>query len=388
MWGAEALKRDFDVSIATTRQIDLSVMNEFYGTSLRPGEVTFRRLSVPFLGRISRAAALRGALFQRALRAVAGEYDLLISAYNPCDFGVPAIQCIADFSWDDELRRRSHPSDYWIGGAFHRDSSLRRAYLGLARMLSAPSGRDVFAGEDLIIANSIWTAGILREKYGVANVPVVYPPVTEPSARRVPGERNFDFVCLGRISEEKRITTMIDILARVRARGYPVRLHMVGKFDASAYSRRISRLVQHNCDWIIARDLLSGKAKWELLAECGYGIHGRFEEPFGIAVAEMAKAGCITFAPAEGGPAEIINHDALLYRGQDDAVEKICAVLTQPASQVTLFEHLRRQAQKFSPKSFMCDLQATVERFLAKSSLSAGVPTAGRSTARSLQAHL
>ena len=48
MWGAEALKRDFDVSIATTRQIDLSVIElNFTARRCGPGEVTFRRLSVP-----------------------------------------------------------------------------------------------------------------------------------------------------------------------------------------------------------------------------------------------------------------------------------------------------------------------------------------------------
>jgi len=388
MWGAQALKHDFHVSMVTTTPFDLDAMNEFYGTSLRSGEVTFRRLSVPLVGGIPGAAALRGALFQRAMRAVVGEYDLLISAYNPCDFGTPAIQCIADFSWDDELRRRFHPTGDGLAGVFHRDSLLRRAYLGLARILSAPSGRDVFAGDDLIIANSNWTAGILRERYGVANAPVVYPPVTEPSVCRVPGSRNLDFACLGRISEEKRITTMTDILARVRAQGYPVRLRIVGALNDSAYSRRIRALAQQNRDWIIVEGPLWGDAKWKLLSKCGYGIHGCSDEAFGIAVAEMIKAGCITFAPPEGGQAEILDHDSLLCRSDDDAVNKICAVLSRPALQASLSEYLGRQAEKFSAKNFMRDLRAMVEEFLAKSRLSAGSSTAACSPARSLQAPL
>ncbi len=366
MWVAEALKGGFEVSILTTNSIDLDDLKRHYGTSLRPDEVTFRKLSVPLISGTSSAAALRGALFQRALRAVAGEYDLLISAYNPCDFGVPAIHCIADFSWDDELRRRLDPSGDGLAGAFYRDGPVRRAYLGLARMLSAPSGRNVFAGEDLIVANSIWTAGILQERHGVANAPVVYPPVTEPSVCRV-GSRNLDFVCLGRISKEKRITTMIDTLARVRTRGYPVRLRIAGALDDSPYSQKIRTLAQQNRDWIIVEGPQWGSAKWKLLSECGYGIHARSAEPFGIAVAEMVKAGCITFAPAEGGPAEILDHDTLLYRGEDDAVEKICAVLSRPALQASLLEHLSRQAGKFSAENFMRELHAAVAGFLYRS---------------------
>lgn len=386
MWGAETLKRDFDVSIATTTQVDLGAMNEFYGTSLRAGEITFRRLSVPLVGGIPRAAALRGALFQRALRAVAGEYDLLISAYNSCDFGVPAVQCIADFSWDDELRRRGWDlSDDGLAGAFHRDGFLRRAYLGLARMLSAPSGRDVFAGEDLIVANSTWTARILREKYGVADVRVVHPPVTEPSVRRVTGPRNLDFACLGRISEEKRITKIFEILERVRAQGYPVRLRVVGALDDSAYSQRIRALAQQNRDWIIVEGSLSGNAKWKLLSKCGYGIHGRSGEAFGIAVAEMVKAGCITFAPADGGPAEILEHEDLLYRDDDNAVQKICKVLSRPALQASLLEHLRRHAEKFSTENFKRDFRAMVEGFLAQSNLPTHAATAAEGAEHPLQ---
>jgi len=44
-------------------------------------------------------------------------------------------------------------------------------------------------------------------------------------------------------------------------------------------------------------------------ASSRYGIHGAEGEGFGIAIAEMVKAGCVTFAPAVGGPAEILDHE-------------------------------------------------------------------------------
>jgi hypothetical protein len=64
MWGAEALKRDFDVSIVTTSAIDLVAMNSFYGTAVREEEVKLRQLPIPrILLRIRSGAAIRGALF-------------------------------------------------------------------------------------------------------------------------------------------------------------------------------------------------------------------------------------------------------------------------------------------------------------------------------------
>jgi len=81
----------------------------------------------------------------------------------------------------------------------------------------------------------------------------------------------------------------------------------------------------------------------------------------------MVKAGCITFAPAEGGPAEILNHEALLYRDDDDAVEKISAVLSHQALREELSRHLRHQAEKFSPENFMAGLRSVVYGFLNQS---------------------
>ena len=85
---------------------------------------------------------------------------------------------------------------------------------------------------------------------------------------------------------------------------------------------------------------------------------------FGIAVAEMVKAGCITFAPAEGAPAEILNHEALLYYNDDDAAQKIGAVLEREALREKLIRHIRHQADKFSPEAFMFGLRDAVHHFL------------------------
>ena len=107
-----------------------------------------------------------------------------------------------------------------------------------------------------------------------------------------------------------------------------------------------------------------GAEKAQILAACRYGIHGREGEAFGIGVAEMVKAGCITFAPAEGGPAEIVNHEALLYRDDDEAVEKITAVLDQRALRGELIRHLRNQAKHFAPEAFMTGFREAVYDFL------------------------
>ena len=386
MWGAEALKRDFDVSIVTTNSVDLAALNSFYRTAVREEEVRVRQLPIPrMVSGIRGGAAIRGALFQRAIRRVAREYDVLISAYNLCDCGVPAIHLL-DLSWDEGLRIRFAPRPGGFEGLFHRVAPVRAIYLWLGRRISGPSGRNLFSGEDVLLAYSGWVASVIEREHRV-KCGVLYPPVPGGFERAPFESRNDDFACIGRISEEKRLERVMEILGKVRARGYPVRLRMIGDFGTNKYARKIQALTR-GLPWVILEGSVSEQRKQQILRSCRYGIHGAEGEGFGIAVAEMVKAGCIPFTPVEGGPAEILNHEALLYRDDDDAAEKICAVLSRPALRASLLEHLRRQAEKFSAENFMRDLREIVEKFLAKSSPSAGALTAACSPARSLRAPL
>lgn len=363
MWAAEALKRDFGVSLVTAGPVDLAQLNRFYGTAVGPTEVAVRSLPMPRPLAVRTApSALRGAFVDRALKQIAHEYDLLISVYNLCDFGVPAIQCVADFSWDEELRRRFDPPPAGAQGFFHRVPWLRGSYLRLCRIIAPPSGRNLFAGEDMIVANSRWTAITLYDKYS-AMASVIYPPVTGQFLDVPYERRSDDIVCIGRISPEKRIERMIRIVGAIRSRGYGVRLRIVGPLDNSPYSRTIVSLAQLHPEWVLLEGRCVGDEKARIMAECRYGIHGREGEAFGIALAEMVKAGCITFASAEGGQAEIVDHEALLYRSEDDAVNKIVAVLKDGALRKSLRHHLRGQAGKFSAEHFMSELRAAVERF-------------------------
>jgi glycosyltransferase involved in cell wall biosynthesis len=310
-------------------------------------------------------AALRGAFAGHALKSLVRDHDVLISTYKLCDFGVPGIQCVADFSWDEVLRRHFASPPDGVRNLFDRSLSLRRCYLRLCRSIAPPLSRDLFAGEDLIVANSHWTAAKLIERYG-AIARVVYLPVACAFPSVSDEHRRSDFVCIGRISPEKRIERMIDIIGAVRKRGHNVRIRIVGLLERSLYANAIVALAGRHHDWVLLEGRQVGPQKAKTLAQCRYGIHGREGEAFGIGVAEMVKAGCITFAPSEGGPAEILADQALLYQNNDDAVEKIVAVLDHEALRSRLISHLRNQAAKFSSESFMNGLRETVDSFLSR----------------------
>jgi glycosyltransferase involved in cell wall biosynthesis len=65
-----------------------------------------------------------------------------------------------------------------------------------------------------------------------------------------------------------------------------------------------------------------------LLEKHRFGIHGRPNEHFGIVIGEMLQSGVMPFIPHSGGQVEILrNVESLWYTSEDDAVEKIDAIL-------------------------------------------------------------
>lgn len=361
LWGVEALKRDFDVTLITGGVVDLQRLNAFYGTRFDPGEFSIRTVRMPLgLHRSARFAGLRGAFVHRYVRRVAPEFDLMISAYNPCDFGVPGIQFIADFSFIEEWRDQLHPSlktqkQWWYG-----DSLLRRSYLGLCGAI-APVNREAWK-QNLTVANSDWSAEILRREFGIESR-TAYPPVAAEFPA-VPWEKKENgFVCVGRIVPEKRMDAVVRILDKVREAGHDVHLHILGGLDDSPFGLTLLRMASQR-EWIRLEGRTFGQRKIDLMAGHRFGINACENEAFGIAPAELVKAGAVTFVPASGGQQEIVDHPTLSFENEEDAVRKICTVLSSDALQENLRAHLAKQARKFSVENFMAEIREIVFDFL------------------------
>ena len=363
MWLIEALKSESDVTVVTTGGWDLAALNAYYGTHVAPEEAKVRVAPVPWFARNMSAAALRGACYQRFAREIAGEYDVRISTYNLTDWGLPAVHFIADFSWHRGIRESIHPPS---PGFIYRDSLLRRAYLGIAAARERLSGRDVLR-DDLVIANSRWTADQLRQACGADCGAVVYPPVWAEFPKVPWDAKEESFVMIGRIAPEKQVERAIAILEAVRKLGHAVRFRLCGQVGEDLYGRRIAKLCQDRADWIIPEGRVSGTKKAQLLAGCRYGIQTCGAESFGISVAEMVKAGAIVFAPNDGGQTEVLAHPDLLFTGVDDAAEKICAVLSSEERQGALRIHLAQRSEMFGAGMFMEAARAQITKMRSSS---------------------
>jgi len=174
-------------------------------------------------------------------------------------------------------------------------------------------------------------------------------------------KRPLSFVCLGRVSPEKEIEKIIEILNRVRdAHGHDVRLTLIGKLDESDYSQKIEKLIAKNSQWITPAGFLTADAKQNLLAEQQFAIHACRIEVFGIAVAEMASLGCLPVVPKTGGTCEIVESEKLPYESVDQAVEKILKLIENPEQAETFRKHLKTSVHRFGPTAFSSELRQLV----------------------------
>jgi glycosyltransferase involved in cell wall biosynthesis len=353
----EALRGRGNVTVLTWGPADLASVNRAYGTSLAPDDFRWEHVG-PRLRRVLGGlplplALLRINLLLRRARALLrrGSYDVVLSTMNETDVGVPAIQYI-HYPWAFFPRP---DADYrW----YHWSFPLR-AYRALAARVSGYSAERV--RRNLTFVNSDWTGRVFEACYGVKPT-TLYPPVPG-GFPAVPWEEREDaFVCAGRISPEKEIEKVIAILARVRARGHALRLRIVGHEDDRRYAARVRRAAATQGDWISFHIDLSRDELVRLLARQRYGIHGMVGEHFGIAPAEMLRAGCIPFVPGDGGTEEIVGGDErLIYRSPDDAVEKIDRVLRDAGLRAALRAALEPRRELLSEQHFVRRIRELVD---------------------------
>lgn len=344
MWVLQALCEEYLVDIVTRGGWDLDDLNRCSGTNVQA--TSLGRVITPSLvpGFYVMGGALWHGLYLRRCRHVCRPYDLRITASRTLDWGLPAIHFLSDVAWNLPLQRR-----FGCPEALQFANLLRRAYFRVGKWLAGNSGRDP-AAHDVFVANSQWCARIAAE-FCRQPPQVIYPAVPDGATINKWEQRESSFLCLGRISPEKRIEQVIATLDQVRTLGHPIRLHLVGTGDDANYLRQVQRLGAAR-DWVVFHGAVFGPEKQALLSRCRYGISACDREAFGIATAEMVKAGIIPFVPQTGAQCEIVEEDALIFGDIQDAALKIDAVLNSESRQLELHAAMLRRGEQFDSVQF------------------------------------
>jgi glycosyltransferase involved in cell wall biosynthesis len=362
VWLAQAVRAIARVTLVSMGPVDLMKLNRIYGTSLSGSDIETVSIAVP-RGLARRFDALRAFRLGRWAKSHAGEFALVVSAYNPMDFGRRGIQMVADFSFDDGLRRALHPSAVGMKRLLYAKSPLRSAYLRLGRALArqSPDGWR----RNLTFANSRWTRDLLEARFGLA-CRVLYPPV-DADVVPVPWEEKEDgFVVVARMAPEKGVDKTIAIVEAVRRAGADVHLHILGREDDRATTASVRKLCRERAAWAHYEGFVTGERKREFLARHRYGLSGCRHEAFGIAVAELVESGAIVWVPRGGGQVEVVGHEDLVYDDDLEAARKVRQVLGDKARQADLRRHLAAQASLFSTARFVEEARAIVRAFLSE----------------------
>ena len=297
------------------------------------------------------------------LKRLAAKADICISAANVIDFGRPAHHFINMLSGVDH--------------AFTAHSGIVRPQTGVKRLLveevirplaGMRSKRRIFAdGRERFYSNSRYVHERLTAFYGDFHDTIFYPPTTyEPEdSAETPPRDPMRVICLGRISPQKRITDIIDIVERSRAlSGKDIKLTVAGPCGNGEYATKVRQIVEAR-PWITLVDGVFGRAKDDLLRSGRFAVHARRDEEFGIAVTEYLKAGLIPVVPDEGGSCEVVDRPELSYSTNEDAAAKLARLVSDSAFSETMQRHCQSRALEFSRGKFEERQNELLEKILA-----------------------
>jgi glycosyltransferase involved in cell wall biosynthesis len=362
-WMLQALVAEHDVTVLSWWPVEVEPINRFFGTTLRRG--AFATHVVPRAWRSIPdhlpvpAALLRSSLLMRYTRRIIDEFDVIVGVHNETDYGRRGIQYV---HYPSYLRPRPHVDLRW----YHRYAPVLEAYYAAADRLADFSLERMKT--NLTLANSDWTAARIRTFLNI-QAATLYPPVLAAAPQLPWSERQRGFVMMGRISPEKEYERVMRILARVRASAPDVTLTIIGTWDraASGYYKRLIALaaaLDPGSAWITFRRDLSRDEVRTVLTTTRYGIHGMREEHFGMAPAEMVRAGMVVWVPDGGGQVEIVGDaPALRFAEDDQAVESILSVINDPSEEARLREHLAIQGGRFGTGRFTDAIRDIVATF-------------------------
>jgi glycosyltransferase involved in cell wall biosynthesis len=360
-WVLQALVPDHDVTVLSWRPVEIEPINRFFGTQLEQHH--FKSIVLPWSWRVIPdhlpvpATLIKLSLMMRYTRRVSAGFDVLFGVFNETDYGRKGIQYI---HYPTYLRPRPEVDLRW----YHTPRSGLPLYYALADSIADFSLARM--KQNVSLVNSSWTGAHVERFLGI-KTRTLYPPVADPAPGAPWPERRNGFLAIGRISPEKEYERLMTILARVRERIADITLTIVGTADRHVrrYHNRLLDLARSLGSWIEFRDNISRDELRLLMGRHRYGIHGMREEHFGMAPAELARAGCIVWVPRGGGQMEIVSEEpALMFDTDADAVAKIVKTLDDPIEQDRLRDVLK-STERFSTTEFVRQVREIVNEFEA-----------------------
>jgi len=272
------------------------------------------------------------------------KFSLVISAYNPLVDIEETISLIGDVTFVQ-----------------YESSKVRRFVYKLINLFFGLKGE--ISENNIIVSNSEFSRRVIKEHLGIESC-VIYPPVYVVSdPEKIPWyERENGFVYIGRISREKRVLEVIDVVKALRGKGYDLHLHIVG----TGYDRKYLESVKLSCSapWCRMDGAKYGYDKEEILLSHKFGINLCDKETFGISVAEQVALGEVVFVADSGGQVEIVEDEFLRVKDKEDLLNKFEILINNEVKMQEVRKKLKDRVQRFHKDFFKEEMKRLLERFL------------------------
>jgi glycosyltransferase involved in cell wall biosynthesis len=258
-------------------------------------------------------------LLQRYFRRHEAGFDLAVSTANEFALGIPSLQYVHFPQFN--LHRTTEGDPGRLNGLWSR--------------LAAPqTGKDSTGNppasfqQTTVLTNSQWTGEVFEAIYGVQPT-VLHPPVDPIECPQPWADRESGIVAIGRIAPDKRLLDAIEVVDRLRERGYDLHLHIAGSAPPAyrSYVSQVASAATERSHVHFERDVPRDRIR-DLLCGHRFGLNLKEREHFGMAVAEYVAAGMLPFAPDGGGQREILqDRPAGLFDSVPDAVDRVAGAI-------------------------------------------------------------
>ena len=245
----QALAPDYDVTLLCWKPPDLDATNRFFGTTVQASALKI--ITIPWILRWiaewdpDPGSVQDWCLLMRRCKQLQAQYDLVLGTELEADYGVPGIQYIHSPGLVSFYPPAASVLDrrWW-----RRCVALVRGQLRPWMLVSDWSFQRM--RQNATLTSSNWIGEVVAKAYAI-ETETLYPPAGGNFLRRDWKQREDGFVCVGRLSPNKRIEWMIETLARVKVYRPGLRFHIAGSLDpgrdAQAYRRQLLELIWIQC---------------------------------------------------------------------------------------------------------------------------------------------
>jgi len=362
------LQKTCEVTLALNWESDVAKAAEMAGipVDMAALKVVLVKPESEFLRRID---AILPFYRTRQLKKLAKKADVCISTANLFDFGKPAhhfvylLRLMGDNAFIDYY---NHVPPLKGAARFKRKARTFLAETILRPLLGMRSTRKILADpREHIYPPSQYVDSIMRSFYGPFNSTVFYPPTAFEAGETVVPRDPLRINYLGRVTPEKRVDEIVEIVARARElSGQPLTLYLAGHLDETPFIEKLRRTAAGN-PWLHLPGPVYGEEKTRFLLSGAYAIHAERDEAFGISITEYLKAGLIPIVPDEGGTVEIVDAPELTYHTPEDAAQILTRLLRDESFREGLLRHCGERAKLFSAQAYMESQRRTLEKILA-----------------------